>query len=46
MAGTLKALARHSSPTSVSGIARQAGLDRTALYRNRDLLVLVHAAEH
>ncbi|MEU9376030.1 DUF6262 family protein [Streptomyces sp. NPDC048255] len=30
---------------SVSGIARQAGVDRTFLYRHRDLLALVHAAE-
>jgi hypothetical protein len=32
-------------PISVSGIARQAGVDRTFLYRHRDLLALVHAAE-
>jgi hypothetical protein len=30
---------------SVSGIARQAGVDRTFLYRHRDLLALIHAAE-
>lgn len=30
---------------SVSGIARQAGADRTFLYRHRDLLALIHAAE-
>ncbi|MFD5309996.1 DUF6262 family protein [Streptomyces ardesiacus] len=30
---------------TVSGIARQAGVDRTFLYRHRDLLALVHAAE-
>lgn len=29
---------------SVSGIARQAGVDRTFLYRHRDLLALIHAA--
>ncbi|MGW2426674.1 DUF6262 family protein [Streptomyces sp. NPDC001709] len=31
---------------SVSGIARQAGVDRTFLYRHRDLLALIHAVEH
>ncbi|MGV9343119.1 DUF6262 family protein [Streptomyces sp. NPDC003688] len=41
----LKAAARDGSPISVSGIARQAGVDRTFLYRHRDLLALVHAAE-
>ncbi|GHE16012.1 DUF6262 family protein [Streptomyces alanosinicus] len=30
---------------SVSGIARQADVDRTFLYRHRDLLALIHAAE-
>lgn len=30
---------------SVSGIARQAGVDRTFLHRHRDLLALIHAAE-
>ncbi|MFZ5654699.1 MAG: DUF6262 family protein [Actinomycetota bacterium] len=30
---------------SVSGIARRAGVDRTFLYRHRDLLQQVHAAE-
>jgi transposase-like protein len=30
---------------SVSGIARQAGVDRTFLYRHRDLPALIHAAE-
>ncbi|MET7355446.1 hypothetical protein [Streptomyces mirabilis] len=29
----------------MSGIARQAGVDRTFLYRHRDLLALIHAAE-
>ncbi|MEU3616387.1 DUF6262 family protein [Streptomyces sp. NPDC006872] len=33
------------STVSVSGIARQAGVDRTFLYRHRDLLALIHAAE-
>jgi transposase-like protein len=41
----LKAAAQNGSPISVSGIARQAGVDRTFLYRHRDLLALVHAAE-
>ncbi|MFD8502877.1 DUF6262 family protein [Streptomyces sp. NPDC003631] len=45
VAGALKAAAQNGSPISVSGIARQAGVDRTFLYRHRDLLVLVHAAE-
>jgi hypothetical protein len=30
---------------SVSGIARRAGVDRTFLYRHRDLLAQIHAAE-
>jgi hypothetical protein len=30
---------------SVSGIARRAGVDRTFLYRHRDLLEQIHAAE-
>lgn len=37
--------ARNSTAISVSGIARQAGVDRTFLYRHRDLLALIHAAE-
>ncbi|MEV7980713.1 hypothetical protein [Streptomyces sp. NPDC086519] len=41
----LKAASQSGSPISVSGIARQAGVDRTFLYRHRDLLALVHAAE-
>lgn len=41
----LKAAARDGSPISASGIALQAGVDRTFLYRHRDLLALVHAAE-
>lgn len=45
VAGALKAAAQKGSPVSVSGIARQAGVDRTFLYRHRDLLALVHAAE-
>lgn len=45
VADALKAAAQNGSPISVSGIARQAGVDRTFLYRHRDLLALVHAAE-
>lgn len=36
---------RDGTPISVSAIARQAGVDRTFLYRHRDLLAQVHAAE-
>lgn len=36
---------RTGTAISVSGIARQAGVDRTFLYRHRDLLALIHAAE-
>ncbi|GGZ80010.1 hypothetical protein [Streptomyces bluensis] len=36
----LKAAAQIGGPISVSGIARQAGVDRTFLYRHRDLLAL------
>ncbi|MFF4395225.1 DUF6262 family protein [Streptomyces sp. NPDC001480] len=36
---------RNGTAISVSGIARQAGVDRTFLYRHRDLLGLIHAAE-
>jgi hypothetical protein len=32
-------------PVSVSGIARATGADRTFLYRHRDLLEQVHAAD-
>ncbi|GAA3840942.1 hypothetical protein [Streptomyces chiangmaiensis] len=45
MLHALKAATTNGSPISVSGIARQAGVDRTFLYRHRDLLALVHAAE-
>ncbi|CAM5605024.1 hypothetical protein SPURM210S_05683 [Streptomyces purpurascens] len=45
MINSLKTAARNGSPISVSGIARHAGVDRTFLYRHRDLLALVHAAE-
>jgi hypothetical protein len=41
----LTTAARNGSAITVSGIARQAGVDRTFLYRHRDLLALVHAAE-
>ncbi len=41
----IKAAAKDNTPISVSSIARQAGVDRTFLYRHRDLLALVHAAE-
>ena len=37
--------ARNGTPISVSAIARQAGVDRSFLYRHRDLLEIVHAAE-
>lgn len=36
---------RTGTAISVSGIARQAGIDRTFLCRHRDLLALIHAAE-
>ncbi|MFJ9909601.1 DUF6262 family protein [Streptomyces sp. NPDC101152] len=45
VANALTAAARNGSPITVSGIARQAGVDRTFLYRHRDLLALVHTAE-
>ncbi|MFH9554672.1 hypothetical protein [Streptomyces sp. NPDC017435] len=45
VAGALKAVVQNGSPISVSAIARQAGVDCTFLYRHRDLLALVHAAE-
>ncbi|WFB85601.1 MULTISPECIES: DUF6262 family protein [Streptomyces] len=45
VAKAIKAAAEDNLPISVSGIARQAGVDRTFLYRHRDLLALVHAAE-
>ncbi|MEV7618035.1 DUF6262 family protein [Streptomyces sp. NPDC089799] len=41
----VNAAARGGGRVSVSGIARQAGVDRTFLYRHPDLLALVHAAE-
>lgn len=42
---TLKAAVQNDRPISVSSIARQARVDRTFLYRHRDLLALIHAAE-
>ncbi|MFI5659051.1 DUF6262 family protein [Streptomyces sp. NPDC051684] len=37
--------AKNGAPLSVSAIARHAGVDRSFLYRHRDLLELVHTAE-
>ncbi|MEU9131834.1 DUF6262 family protein [Kitasatospora sp. NPDC048540] len=45
VANAIKKATKDGTPISVSGIARQAGVDRTFLYRHRDLLALVHAAE-
>ncbi|MFJ8510369.1 DUF6262 family protein [Streptomyces avermitilis] len=45
VATAIKNAAKSGTPISVSAIARQAGVDRTFLYRHRDLLELVHAAE-
>ncbi|WP_328834958.1 DUF6262 family protein [Streptomyces europaeiscabiei] len=36
---------KNATPISVSSVARQAGVDRAFLYRHRDLLAMVHAAE-
>lgn len=41
----IKNARKNGTPINVSVIARQAGVDRTFLYRHRDLLGLVHAAE-
>lgn len=41
----VKNAAKNGTPISVSAIARQAGVDRSFLYRHRDLLEIVHAAE-
>ncbi|MGW0962501.1 DUF6262 family protein [Streptomyces gelaticus] len=46
VAAAIKSARENGTPISVSAIARQAGVDRTFLYRHRDLLELVHAAEH
>ncbi|MFF0095097.1 hypothetical protein ACFYSF_34895 [Streptomyces canus] len=35
---------RAGTAISVSGIARQAGVDRTFLYRHRDLLALIQCS--
>jgi hypothetical protein len=40
----LSAAVSHGEPVSVSGIARAAGVDRTFLYRHRELLEQIHAA--
>lgn len=45
VATAIRNSAKKSTPISVSAIARQAGVDRSFLYRHRDLLALVHAAE-
>lgn len=45
VAAAIKHASKNGTPISVSAIARQAGVDRTFLYRHRDLLALVHAAE-
>lgn len=45
VASAVKNAAKNGTPISVSAIARQAGVDRTFLYRHRDLLAMVHAAE-
>ena len=45
VATAVKNAARNGTPISVSAIARQAGVDRSFLYRHRDLLEVVHAAE-
>ena len=41
----LERAATHGTEISVSGIARTAGVDRTFLYRHRDLLEKIHAIE-
>ncbi|MET7584643.1 DUF6262 family protein [Streptomyces microflavus] len=45
VAAAIKNAAKNGTSISVSAIAREAGVDRTFLYRHRDLLALVHAAE-
>jgi len=45
VAAAIRNAAKNGTPISVSAIAREAGVDRTFLYRHRDLLALVHAAE-
>ncbi|KOV35775.1 hypothetical protein ADK60_08695 [Streptomyces sp. XY431] len=45
VADAIKNAAKNGTPISVSGIARQARVDRTFLYRHRDLLALIQTAE-
>lgn len=45
VATAVRNAAKNGTPISVSAIARQAGVDRSFLYRHRDLLEIVHAAE-
>ena len=45
VATAVKNAAKNGTPISVSAIARQAGVDRSFLYRHRDLLEIIHAAE-
>jgi hypothetical protein len=45
VATAVKNAVKNGTSISVSVIARQAGVDRSFLYRHRDLLELVHAAE-
>ncbi|MEU9131841.1 DUF6262 family protein [Kitasatospora sp. NPDC048540] len=45
VATAIKNATKNGDPISVSAVARQAGVDRAFLYRHRDLLALVHAAE-
>ncbi|WTX44866.1 DUF6262 family protein (plasmid) [Streptomyces longwoodensis] len=40
----IQAAAHHGTPLTVSAIARAAGVDRTFLYRHRDLLQVLHTA--
>jgi len=41
----LQRASRHQAEVSVSAIARAAGVDRSFLYRHRDLLAKIHALE-
>ncbi|WNZ09443.1 DUF6262 family protein [Streptomyces sp. 11x1] len=45
VATAVRNAAKNGTPISVAAIARQAGVDRSFLYRQRDLLEIVHAAE-
>ncbi|WP_244943251.1 hypothetical protein [Streptomyces inhibens] len=40
----IKAAVRDGTPVTTSAIARAASVDRTFLYRHRDMLDLLHAA--